>query len=101
MATTKKKKTQGDRWLELESALRSVVPHLFSVLGDEEDFKEIRFKLRDDRTTLAVLKVYGSDGGPMVCFGSGYGIVGSLMSVNASIAGNAWKPDKPWRPPAK
>lgn len=101
MATNRKKGHQADRWLGIDNALKAGVPQVRSALADEDDFRELRLKLRDDRTTLAILKAYGSDGGPVVCFGSGYGVVGALMALNASIAVGAWKTDKPWKPSKK
>jgi hypothetical protein len=85
----------------LDKALGDGVPQLTSVLRNEEDFISLLVKLCDDGTTLAILKRYGPDGGPMVCFGSGYGVAGCLVAIDATIAAGKWRVDKPWRPESK
>jgi len=92
------KKTAQQRWVTLSDLIHEQVPHLFSVLDNEEDFVELRIKSRPDGTTLAILKKYDMDGGPVVCFGSGYGVVGSLVAVDATVQAGNWKVDKPWQP---
>jgi hypothetical protein len=86
------------KWAELHLALETYIPQVTSILGDERDFLSLHMKSRDDATTLAVLKRYGSDGAPVVCFGSGYGVAGALMGLEGSVAGGNWRPDKPWSP---
>lgn len=95
------KLTPQEVWVELGEQLRRMVPHLYSVLSDEENFVELRIKARPDGTTLAVLKKYDMDGGPLVCFGSGYGATGSLIAINSTINSGNWKVDKPWSPESK
>lgn len=87
-----------ERWLELDASVKNNVPQLYSVLTDEVDFIELRLKIRDDRTVLGILKRYGSDGAPMVCFGSGYGVTGALVGLEGTIAAGKWRLDKPWNP---
>lgn len=96
MARKPNKSSPVQRFAELGGVLERLVPHLYAVLEDEGSFLEIRLKLRDDATVLAVVKCSGADGGPLVCFGSGYGVAGALMAVDATIQGGYWKVDKPW-----
>jgi hypothetical protein len=97
VASKNKKSSGQEAWARLDDTLSTTAPQLYSVLRDEEDFISLRLLLRDDRTVLAVLKKYGSDGGKLVCFGSGYGVSGALIAVNSTIAANAWKVDKPYK----
>lgn len=89
------------RWKALDKALGDGAPQLASVLRDEADFISLLVKLCDDGTTLAILKRFGSDGGPMVCFGSGYGVAGCLIAIDATIAAGKWRVDKPWSAQSK
>lgn len=82
--------------VQLEGTLRLQFPHLLAVLLEEREFIELRVKARDDGTTLSIVKKYGPDGKPIVCFGVGYGVVGSLLGIDASINAGAWKNDRPW-----
>lgn len=93
---TSGKNTGIERWLAVEQILLANVPQLSAVLGSEEAFISLYVKIRDDRTMLAVLKRYGSDGGMLVCFGTGYGVAGCFMGLEGSIAANKWKVDEPW-----
>lgn len=101
MATKKGKLTEQERWLQFHDVVRDWVPHATAWFIDEERFQELRFKRRDDGTTLAIAKGYGPDGGPVVCFGAGYGLLGSLLAVDRAIQGGNWRVDKPWSPPTK
>jgi hypothetical protein len=83
-----------ERWSTIAEAHRAAMPQVVSVLDDEDDFIELRLKFRSDGTTLAILKKYGDDGGPLVCFGTGYGTPGALLSLEASLTGNNWRVDK-------
>lgn len=100
-----RRNTQVTRTLEalqeFSDSLRVTLPHLYGVLADEEDFRGLVLKPKDDGTTLAVLKRYASDGTPEVCFGVGYGVFGCLLAVDRVVQGGRWKPDKPWRPSEK
>lgn len=88
-------------WKRLNSELSDLTPQLASVLGDEAEFISLYVKVKADGTMLGVLKRYGSDGGPMVCFGSGYTVAGVFLGLEGSIAANKWRPDKPWQPDKK
>lgn len=96
------RKTSGDgrirAWQELANALGEHTPQLNSVVGDADGFISLYVKLKDDGTIMGVLKRYGPDGGPLVCFGSGYGLSGCFIALDSSIAGNKWRVDKPWDP---
>lgn len=92
------RKTGVRRMYAIAEFIGTELPHLASFLADEEDFLELRFKLRDDSTTLAIAKGFDGSGGPVVCFAQGYGVIGALMAIDAAIQGNNWREDKPWRP---
>lgn len=92
-----RKKSRSARWGDFEDTLEQIVPHVFSSLSDDEVFRELLFKARDDGTTLAIYKFYGADGGDLVCFGSGYGVAASLMALDAAMQGGFWRVDKPYR----
>lgn len=98
MVTKKRFENNADRWLHVDEALRDALPQLMSVLGSEDQFISLHIKLKEDRTTLGVLKRYGPDGGPTVCFGSGYGVSGCFVALEGSVAAGSWRPDKPWSP---
>ncbi len=85
------------RFIKLGSIFQELLPHLNAVLADEQDFISLQIKVRPDSTCLAVVKKFGADGGPMVLFGSGYGVPGALMAADASAQGNRWRPDKPYK----
>lgn len=89
--------SQRQRWNRIEDSLHRELPQLLSWLMNESDFGELRLKARDDGTTLAIAKGYGEDGGPVVCFGVGYGAVLALMAIESTITGNNWRLDKPWK----
>lgn len=85
-------------WSELDQRLHELVPHLASWLADEEQVIELRFKARDDGTTLAIAKGYAPDGSPIVCFGVGYGVAGAIIGIDVTMQGGRWKIDRPWQP---
>lgn len=95
----KKSRVSGqERFLAVIASFEEAFPQISAWCADEEDFSELRLKLRDDSSVLAIAKGYGSDGTPMVCFGVGYGVVGALLGLEGSIQGNNWRVDKPWAP---
>lgn len=96
MAKKRRGGSSSERWIEFSEKIRAEVPHLSAWFEKEEDFVELRLKMRDDNTVLAIAKGFGPDGGPVVCFGSGYGVVGAMMAVDSAIQGGRWKYDKPW-----
>lgn len=97
----KRKVRRSDAWSELDQAFSRLVPHFASYYGDEEDFIDCKVKNMPDGTWLVIAKKYNGDGSPMVLFGAGYGFVGAIMAADASMQGDRWKPDKPWRPKDK
>lgn len=101
MAARKKNEGINQRWARTVETLSELFPNLSTVFAEESDFIELRLKARDDATTLAVLKRYGHDGRPMVCFGVGYGVVAAFMAVDATVEADNWRPDKPWKPAEK
>lgn len=96
MARKLKNTTLAERWVGLGEDIRGRVPHLNGVLVDEESFIEIRVKVRPDGTCLAILKRFGADGTPMVCFGSGYGVIGAFIAIDGTVQAGNWKVEKPW-----
>lgn len=101
MPTKPDKNAPVARWMRVDEQLRVELPQVMSIIEANSDFVELRLKARDDGTTLGILKVFGPDGGPMVCFGVGYGAVLALMALEATIAGGHWKVDRPWQPRKK
>lgn len=93
--------TPSERWILLVEEFRTSYVHVAQFCLDNSRFAELRLKLRDDNTVLAIAKGYGEDGGPIVCFGSGYDIVLALMALDSSMQGGNWRFDKPWQPPSK
>lgn len=87
-----------ERFTALSEALTAAVPQLAAVLTDPEDFRAIHLKRQPDGGILAVLKAYGPDGGEVVCFGSGYGVVGAFMSINGTVTAGRWRVDEPYSP---
>lgn len=83
-------------WVSVHDRFRESFPHVFSVLSAEEDFISLLIKARDDGSCLAVLKRFGPDGAPNVCFGSGYGAVACILGLDASVQGGKWRFDEPW-----
>lgn len=96
MGTNRKQVGKQAVWAAFVDQIHAVIPHASSWWGEEDGFRELRLKRRDDGSTLAIAKGYGPDGGEVVCFGSGYGVVGALMAIDAAIQGGAWRVDKPW-----
>lgn len=102
VAKQRNRRDQGSQaWLRLTEAFKAEVPQLTSVITDEVDFIDLRVKLRDDGSCLAIVKRYSADGGPVVCFGAAYGAIGALVAIDRAITGNNWKVDKPWSPDKK
>lgn len=93
--------TEAERFALLVESVGTALPHLIAWLDARDEFVELRLKMKPDGTILAIAKGFGVDGGPVVCFGLGYGALGSLLAINASIQGGNWRFDKPWEPPAK
>jgi hypothetical protein len=86
------------RMIALSDGLMAAVPQVSALSGDPEDFISLLIKQKEDGTCLAVFKRYGPDGGPMVCFGSGYEIAGCLIGLEGAVAANKWRVDRPWEP---
>lgn len=82
--------------LGLHDAFWEHVPQVYSWLTRPDEFGELRLKARPDGTVIAVAKGYGSDGGPIVCFGSGYDALSALQGLEGALTANRWRPDKPW-----
>lgn len=101
MPTKPRNSGELERWTALDGYLHLNLPDLAAWWASADSFSELRLKARDDGTTLAIAKGYGPDGGPVVCFGVGYGVTLSLMALSSSMRGGNWKVDKPWRPSEK
>lgn len=85
-----------EQWSQLHSEIERLTPHLYAFLNDVDDFRELRIKANSDGTHLAIAKGYDNGGGPVVCFGVGYGAIACLLAIDATINGGRWKFDKPW-----
>jgi len=97
VSTKNKRKGLQARWESVEKGLHDSFPHLSAWWSDEEGFESLRVMARADGTTLVVAKGFNGEGGPIVCFGSGYGVVLALMAVDATINAGNWRADKPWK----
>lgn len=98
MHKTASKKSKADVWSDLSQLIKGDLPHLYSWLEDSDSFVELRIKATENDSCLAIAKGYGTDGGPVVCFGVGYGVVASLLAIDSTINGGRWKIDEPWEP---
>lgn len=98
MPRNRKKDRLPLRWNELIEQLERSLPSVSGWWSDTDSFVELRIKARSDGTMLAIAKGYGGDGGPVVCFASGYGVEATLLAIDASIQGGNWKYDEPWDP---
>lgn len=96
MSHKKKKNSKVEQWIRFDGALGEYLPHVQAWWGDPEAFLKLQVNAREDGTCLAIAKGYSSDGTPVVCFGSGYGVAGALMALDATLQGGRWRPDKPW-----
>lgn len=96
MAVSKKKNTKRVQWDRFHDKLREEIPSVVAFWDSYEEFREVRFKTRNDGTILAVAKGYSADGGLVVCFATGYDVVTALMALDGSIQAGAWREDKPW-----
>jgi len=96
MRKTLPKSSKAAQFLEFHEFIMGYFPQVYSVLTDSERFQDIRFYFRGDDGYLGVLKGYSSDGGPVVCFGSGYDVLSCFFSLEGSVAADAWKIDKPY-----
>ena len=65
---------------------------------NEADATEVRLRCRGESDWLAVAKRVGDDGGPEVVFANGFDFVSCWLALNASMAADQWKVDKPWKP---
>lgn len=97
MSKANKRMTEAERFVALDAAFQQLLPAFYGVLCDEENFTSFLVKAKPDGTVISVVKQFGGDGGPMVVFGTGYGAIGALMGVEASIRADAWRPDTPWK----
>lgn len=88
---------RAQRYSSLGAQLEKLLPNLWSVWNDDDDFIGMHLKARPDGSTLAVVKRFSDDGGTVVLFGNGYGVAGALMGADAAIQGGAWRVDKPWK----
>jgi hypothetical protein len=94
------KRVQTDNpYVVLEQGMFGPLPQLHAVLvRNDEDAVSLQVKHRGPGDWLAVLRRLGSEGQPQVAFGSGYDFVGALLGLDAALASNRWREDKPWQP---
>jgi len=84
--------------LDWHYAWQEGVPQVYHALVDGDRLCDLRVKVRDDGTWIAIGKGYGNDGGPVVAFGSGYDALSALQGLEGALAANKWRVDKPWSP---
>lgn len=63
---------------------------------DEEDALSVRLTCRGAGDWVAVAKRVGADGEHQVIFANGFDYVSCWLALNASMAGDRWRKDKPW-----
>lgn len=64
-----------------------------------QDFDRISVRQRGPSDYVAVFKVDGDDGTPLVAFGNGPDFVSAIMGLEGAITANRFKVDQPWLPP--
>ncbi len=96
MPTRKHNNTLQSQWDKAAKQGRLQFPHLYGWLENVDAFSELRIKARDDGTYLAIAKGYGTDGGPVVCFGVGYDYTLAILALDKTIQAGKWRYDKPW-----
>lgn len=90
----KKKVSEVERFIAFDDMLRGALPQLHGFLTDEESYRGLSIRPRDDGTFLAIAMGTSSDGVPVVCFGQGYGASGALFGLDLSLGAGSWKKDK-------
>lgn len=89
---------RADRFKYGEKWLREIATQVTALGMNDSDFLEYRFKRREDGTVLAIAKRIGDDGAPQVCFAQGWDWPTALFMLEESMAANAWRAEKPWKP---
>lgn len=80
---------------ELWLTCARLVSNLHHYLGkDYEDVRGLKLVHKGGGSFMAILTAYDSEGGPIVCFGSGETYIDALRGLNASLSKGDWKPDK-------
>jgi hypothetical protein len=91
------KKSADRAYLELERGLYGKLPQLRGLaLANEEDFTSLLIKHRGPMDWIVVAKKTGDDGGPLVCFGTGFDLVGALLGLEGTLASDRWRVDAPY-----
>lgn len=90
----------GNPYTDVLAAMQKAVPQLNSWLTGKnaEDFDRITIRQRAPGDWIVIVKAYGDDGGPIVCFGQGFDFVEAFRAANGAVARGGWRPDKPWKP---
>ena len=90
---------KGNAEVKFLAGWRDRWSNLYGVCFGGADYHMIKLSLleRGDGDFLTVLvAVGGDDGGEYVAFGSGAELISAFNNLNASIAGEKWKPQKKW-----
>lgn len=89
-------------YVRLEAALQSATPQVYNLYrGDALDFVSLSVRHRGANDFIAVLRSLDEDGGPIVCFGTGFDYVGALLGLEGAVMGNRWRKDEPWEKPGE
>lgn len=80
---------------QIHATLSAELPQLYAFLTSGDDFQEMRIYLRPDGSHLGVLKGYGGDGTPVICFGSGLDAVTCFLGIEMTLTASRWRTDKP------
>lgn len=94
MSTKSEKDTSTARWVASDQWFRDNFPQISAVVDRGSEFRFLRISTGKDGTTMAVLGVTNRGGTAVVCFGSGYGFMMSLMALEGTVAAGDWRLDK-------
>lgn len=78
----------------LMAVARDRLTNLYAFVRDDEAFRGITITCKGERAYLAVLKRFGDDGTPEVCFASGINFWDLFLGMNAALSKGDWRTDK-------
>ncbi len=89
----------GDTFSEIHRIWATRLSNIYHwACTNEVDALDVRLRCRAPGDWVAVAKRVGDDGAHQVIFANGFDFVSCWLALNASMAGNRWRKDKPWVP---